>query len=148
MFNVPPDVGLHRFRARLEDQPGFRVGRQDDPPGFRVNSDGSTYASAPNRPGTQSVGYGAYGDAHAVSGLAAALGLDPNSKALDQWLRVNQVDPYPPPQQSAASVNCADGHRACRAAGRSDLDCTRLLWRCSQDGVPTIFAPGVWGKRV
>lgn len=84
MFNVPSDLG---FRM-------FRVEPQNDPPGFRINSDGSTYTAAPSRLAAQSVSYGAYGDPRPEPGLAAALGLNPNSEALDQWLRAHQMHRY------------------------------------------------------
>jgi hypothetical protein len=48
--------------------------------------------------------------------------------------------------QMAAAQTCTAGHRACIDSGRPSTDCLRLFYQCSQNGVPTIFAPGIWGQ--
>lgn len=143
MFNVPPDVGLHMFRVRPEqNQPGFRVGWQDSPPGFRVNSDGSTYTSAPNRPGTQFVSHGVYGEARPESGLATAMGLDPNGEALGQWLRVNQMHPHASPSAAAVIRRLSSDSRNLEGPDHVDYR-TALQWPMLPTDANAIATAGV-----
>jgi hypothetical protein len=63
------------------------------------------------------------------SGLSTVGGADPSAQ---QWAA---MQPLP----------CATAHRACVDSGRPEGLCLRALYNCSQNGVPTIFAPGIWG---
>lgn len=138
MFNVPSDLGFRMFRVK----------QQDDSPGFHVVDDGSTHVSAPPQPDAPSVNYGFYGNTRRNSDLATIFGLPPDSPAIDQWRQGDQPESYAPPQQLAAGQSCASAHRACVLSGRPDLECLKAFHNCSSfgNGLPTIFAPGIWGR--
>lgn len=55
-----------------------------------------------------------------------------------------ETSPDASSSQYAARQTCAAGHNACIASGRSSKDCLMALNICRQ-GIPTIFAPGIWG---
>ena len=95
--------------------------------GFRIGIDGSADSGPPASPGAQT-----YGDPLRGPLLSARFytsSLDPSAQ---QWAAVR---PLP----------CAVAHRACLDSGRPAELCLRALYTCSQSGVPTIFAPGIWG---
>src|SRR5262245_52950296 len=125
MFNVVP----------ARDVPGFRVGMPEETPGFRVNADGSvgppTFGGVSNVPAFIADEYGS-----AFRRLARP---DPFA---DDGVR---VDPATEEWAAARPLTCAAAHRACIDSGRPPELCLRALYNCSQNGVPTIFAPGIWG---
>ena len=123
------------------DWPMLRVRPQEEVPGFRVNDTGSVRSNL-NDPSMPSGSFSPYADSSV--GVAPLVDFLSGFPARD----LPGIESRPVPQQAAAAVSCSEGHRACRAAGRPDTDCLRLLWQCSQNGVPAIFAPGIWGKRV
>lgn len=136
------DVGLHSFRIRPEeDILGLRVGRQEDPLGFRVGDNGSAYVNVRSGLGVEPADYGIYGDIYPDTGLASILSSNP-------WLRTGQIHQSSSSQQLAAARTCREGHRACIDAGRPPVDCIRALHNCTPygHGLPTNFAPGVWGS--
>src|SRR5262245_42934405 len=100
------------------DMPGFRVGVPEDTPGFRVNADGSVGPSTLGGPSNAPV---VFADAYS-----------PVDPATEEWAAVRPL-------------TCAAAHRACIDSGRLPELCLRALYNCSQNGVPTIFAPGIWG---
>jgi hypothetical protein len=53
---------------------------------------------------------------------------------------------HPAQENLAAGQNCRAGYEACMSSGRPRITCLQLMYNCSQHGLPTIFAPGVWGR--
>lgn len=132
MFNVRPQI----------DWPMFRVKPQDEVPGFRVDDTGSVPAGLTDAR-LQSVSHSPYG--------SPSVGLTPPPIDFLSGLPGQAfpgTEPYPAPQQVAAALSCAEGHRACVNSGRLDGDCLRAFHNCSRfgNGLPTIFAPGIWGR--
>lgn len=100
------------------DLPGFRVEEEKEPPGFRFVDPASAY------------------------GLMA---FDP--RQLPPAVQSDTMG-QPADLQMAAARSCAQGHRACVDSGRPQVDCLKALHNCtpSGNGLPTIFAPGIWGR--
>ena len=112
--------------------PGFRVGVPESTLGFRVAADGSWLGDHPTMP-----------IAIAFGGLLARRKPDP----LVGWPTDGPLAARPSGPEWAAvrPLPCATAHRACIDSGRPAELCLRALYNCSQNGVPTIFAPGIWG---
>jgi hypothetical protein len=111
------------FNFRPPTVPGFRVKDPNEVPGFNINPDGSVrspYAGA------------SYADSLGTAGMPIA------------WPEPAVPDLLP--QQWVGGLSCAEGHRECINSGRPPIVCLKALHQCSQNGVPTIFAPGTWGR--
>jgi len=125
MFNFVP----------ARDVPGFRLGVPEETPGFRVNADGSvgppTFGGPSNVPAFVADAYGPAFRPLVRPGRFAADGV--------------RVDPATEEWAAVRPLTCAAAHRACIDSGRPPESCLRALYNCSQNGVPTIFAPGIWG---
>jgi hypothetical protein len=111
------------FNFRPPTVPGFRVKDPNEVPGFNIGPDGSA---------RRSFAGASYVDAPDTAGMSIAL---PGPAVADLLS-----------QQWAAGMSCADAHRACYNSGAPPIICLKALHQCSQNGLPTIFPPGIWGR--
>src|SRR5438132_2477886 len=111
------------FNFRPPAVPGFRVKDPNEVPGFNINPVGSAHLSYAGA---------SYADSPDTAGMPVT------------W--PGPAVPDLLPQQWAAGMSCADAHRACYNSGAPPIICLKALHQCSQNGLPTIFPPGIWGR--
>ena len=154
-----PDPSL--FSAPATATPGFDkspmfTGVGTTPPGFRplpTAPTGDTPGSDKSPAVPEALAAADPGPAgfHRSPAFLGA-GLRPSSFALSDFEPGGVPPPPsseitdPPGQQWAAAQPCGPGYDACMAAGSPRIDCIRLFDKCKK-GIPTIFAPGFWGKQ-
>jgi hypothetical protein len=138
------------FRFVPPSLPGFRVGLTEDPPTFRIDSDGSVRGDSASSSNPPSFAYDSYGNAQSTARSTdlGPSGIASTGQATFGLPGTNQTPTDPSAQQWAAAQSCAAAHRACLLSGRPWKPCLQALYNCSQNGVPTIFAPGIWGEPV
>jgi hypothetical protein len=142
MFNIRPNANLLEF-GRVP---------QDEPSGFRMGEDGSMLSDARSALGAKPVSYGPgissappFQQIDPLTGFGMTL-REPGTEAILTAPSSGQPFTDPSTQQFATAQNCRAGYEACMRNGRPRITCLQLMYNCSQNGVPTIFAPGIWGK--